>query len=284
MSLPRILESFNHCYDLAQKKWFQQAYVTSDPTQLTNDSLNALFFFTTFAHERGGRNPRYSLYHRVAINRALGGRSFDQVLLNSPNFSSDVWNKFIQMAVKPNEKNTRGVVKDVLDKMRMQQEPNIVNLVSKASLIDSYMWLKKIRGIGPKIASLFLRDVDSIVKPWRNIPQQHFYCMQPIDRWVRFWSRYCWPNQQWPNEYQVEKWAKIVVNLCNQSNLNSQDFNKGSWFVGSHFDDMCQFFDVPEHNRIDYVNCVIQYFNANVLHSAINNFMKHYEDHEVFPV
>lgn len=284
MSLPRILEKFSQNYDLAQKMWFKKAFVIIDPTQLLNDSLNAILFFTGFAHERSGRNPRFSLYHRVAIKKALKNRSFDDVLLNNSYFPSDVWKEFKGMAEKPNERITKGVVKNILEKMMIKKEPNIVSIVSKQPVIDSYLWLKGIRGIGPKIASLFLRDVESLIRPWKNIPQQNLYCLQPIDRWVRFWSKECWPNQTWPKEYQVESWAKKVVNLCTQNNINPQKFNNGAWFVGSHFDDLCCYFNVPEFDRINLPNCVVKYFKANKVFPAIKNFVIQFEYQNIFPI
>ncbi len=284
MSLLNILETFSHCYDEAQKMWFIKSNVTDDPSQLTSDPLKAIFFFTAFAHERAGRNPRFSLFHRVAITKTLRNNSFENALFNNMNFPSEVWSEFVKMAVKPNKQNTYGVVKNILEKLKIEKEPNLINLLGNKTLIDSFEWLKDIRGIGPKIASLLLRDINSLIKPWKNIQLEHLYCMQPIDRWVRLWSIECWPNQNWPNEYQVEKWAKIVVNLCNNHNVNPQNYNKGSWFVGSQFENLCNYFDVPESDRIHLANCVVNNFNANQILPSLKTFVQEITHKQIFPV
>ncbi len=45
--------------------------------------------FTTYAHKRGGANPNFGRYHRIAIRNSLNGRKLRDAL-NDPHFRIEV--------------------------------------------------------------------------------------------------------------------------------------------------------------------------------------------------
>lgn len=246
----------------------------------------AIIFFTTFAHERAGSNPRFPLYHRLSLRRALNGRGFEQALFYDDQFPGSVWKEFnaiVQQArSKPNTRITEGPVKEILEKMRMKKEANLIVLLKKKSLLEAYKWLKAVRGIGPKIAALFLRDLWSFIGAWQDATQSDLYCLQAIDRWVRFWSRECWPQKSWPSS--DERFAEMLVDACQQMRIDHVSFNKGAWFVGSHFDRLCYFFNIPEQKQIDMSSCVLNYFRSDKVVNAIRKFDELCEQQIVFSV
>lgn len=286
MQLGEKLSDFASCYDIARPIWTKRVGLPENHTRLLDDPFKAIIFFTNFVHERAGVNPRFALYHRLSLRIALDGREFKQALFCDEKFPASVWKEFndiVQRAhTKPNAKITKGPVKEILEKMRTEKEANLIVLLKKKPLLEAYKWLKSVRGIGPKIATLFLRDIWSFIGAWQDTPRSDLYCLQPIDRWVRFWSRECWPHKDWPSS--DEKFAKMLVSACQQMNIDPVSFNKGAWFVGSHFDSLCDLFNVPEQEQIHMSNCVLNYIRSDKVVNAIRKFDELYEQQIVFPV
>ena len=264
--------------------------LTEQHKLLLHDSLKAIFLFTTYAHERQGSNPRFPLFHRVALIKSLDGRKFNKVLLEDEQFPESVWNEFKMMAKKPNKRITQGIVKHILEKMRNEGEPNLIRLLREKTLLKAYTWLKGVKGIGPKLASFFLRDLWSFIGPWKNTATQDLYCVQPIDRWVQFWAKECWPQTKFPllkdapSDTRVENFAKKVIQVYFQNDIDPISFNKGAWFVGSHFDNLCFYFKVPEIDQINFKSCVINYFKADKILFSIKEFSSNYEQMKIFSI
>lgn len=270
MSLAHKLSKFAPCYDEAHNKiWARRAGISmdcrKDYRRLLNSSLDALLFFTMYVHERGGRNPRFSAYHRVALRKALGKNcddsTFEMKVLSDPNFPTDVWGSFVTLTNnKPNESHTKGPVKYVLEWLRAEHEPNIVRFLLQKPLKDANSWLDDMPGIGPKIAALFLRDL-LYVGEWSDI-SENLHLVQPVDRWVARCANECWEEENWMdldklnNEKVHMDYARKIVEHCRMETINSINFNKGAWFVGSHFDELCIFFGIPEEEQFPVMKCV----------------------------
>jgi len=286
MRLVEELSEFASCYDVAHTIWMKRVGLSVNHQKLIGDSLSAILFFTTYVHERMGSNPRFPLYHRLALKKALNGRDFKQTLLHDEKFPENVWKKFKNLVeqahTKPNEQITEGIVRQILEKMSKENQHNLIVLLRKKSLQEAYEWLDSVRGIGPKIAAFFLRDLWSFIGVWQDTSELDLYCLQPIDRWVRFWSGECWPYKDWPSS--DEKFAKMLIGVCQQINIDPVSFNKGAWFVGSHFDSLCDFFNVPEREQIYMSSCVLNYFRSDKVVNAIRKFDELYEQQIVFPV
>lgn len=193
LSLARVLESFGGCYDVAHSIWMERAGLPSNHRELLTSPIKALCFFSVCAHERGGTNPRFSLYHRVAIQEAHA--LYPDVL--SEEFADTVWERFVQFTIgRPNRKLTEGPVRGVLLRLRETGESNLLIYLRRLTLEQAYNWLTRIGGIKHKLASFLLRDIWSYVEPWHDTPPRHLNYLQPIDRWVRFWSQQL--SDKWP--------------------------------------------------------------------------------------
>lgn len=266
VSLAGVLESFGKCYDVAHSIWMERAGLPSNHRDLLTSPIKALSFFATYAHEREGTNPRFALYHRVAIQEAY--RLHPNIL--SEGFADTLWDRFVHFTNgRPNRKLTEGPVKSVLARLRLAGEPNLLNHLRNVALEGAYNWLIGISGIKHKIASFLLRDLWSYIGPWPATPLENHKYLQPIDRWVHFWSEQL--DDQWPAADL--DFAEHLVVLCRVAEIDPVQFNKGAWFVGSHFDGLCDFFKVPEANRVDL--SIVRSFGADEVLRAVIAFRDH---------
>lgn len=286
--LAKKLCEFAPCYDLAHKIWIRGH--SFEESELVDDAYGAMIFYTTYVHERQGSNPRFPLYHREALRRGLNGKKFDDVFLSDVDFPKRVWNQFLSFAQpKPNEKITAGVVYEILEKMRDEQQPNLICLLRSKSLFNAFEWLRAVRGIGPKLAAFFLRDIWSFIGEWENTLKDNWYCLQPTDTWIKFWSEKCWPDAEWTSNIKIDsdsakiRFAKNLTSECLRSKIDSVAFNKGAWFVGSHFEQISSFCDISEEMQIDMPKCVL-FFDKHKVLEGIEAFNKSNKQRNIFPV
>jgi len=284
MSLARKLCDFASCYDHSHGIWMKRVGLTLDDKDLVKDSYQAMIFYTTYIHERQGSNPRFPLYHREALKRAMNGKNFDDILVSDNSFPEKVWKHFQEMSGKgTNPKITKGVVSEILYEMRNEHETNIINLLKNKNLLEAFRWLDGIRGIGPKLASFFLRDIWSFVGEWKNVPESSLRYLQPIDRWIRFWSKRCWPDIDWKSNSKEKEFSKRVTEECLNAKINPVAFNKGAWFAGSHFRELSWFFSVPEENQVEMEKCILG-FSASEVVEAMKRFDEYSKQRMVYPI
>lgn len=284
-SIAKILASFGKCYDEAHLIWLEQQELPSDHRELLTSPMNSLCFFASYVHERSGRSPQFSLYHRIAIKKVYG----KGLGVMSFNFADSVWNEFEKLTPydekeknrhKTNEKLTKGPVKEVLIKLKKNGEANLIKYLTGMPLKEAYRFLIEIKGIGHKLASLFLRDVWSYIKKWPDTPQNDEKFLQPRDIWLQRLSKEAFPNiRNWPQD-EIE-FAEKLVKLCKGEAIDPVEFNKGAWFVGSHFKGLCIFSKVPEVERVDSNDRInidkINNFDVD----AVRNALKAFRDHEM---
>jgi len=90
---------------------------------------------------------------------------------------------------------------------------------------DYHTRLCGINGIGPKIASLFLRDVASF---YRVFPSKDRNLLQPVDVWIQRISNYLLQDK-----LSKEEIAKWIVRQAIQSGINPEAVDAGMWYFGS---------------------------------------------------
>jgi hypothetical protein len=82
-----------------------------------------------------------------------------------------------------------------------------------------------INGIGPKIASLFLRDIAIF---YGLIPKRDRYRLQPVDVWVRRISMALMGRKA--SDMEIAHW---IVKECQSMNIGAEAVNDGMWYFGS---------------------------------------------------
>ncbi|MBA7597238.1 hypothetical protein ES703_04239 [subsurface metagenome] len=278
-SLAGALEGFGKCYDVAHSIWVERVGLPSEHKELLQSAVNSLLYFTRYAHERAGRNPSFPLYHRIAIVKAY--KEEGDVI--SPTFANRVWERFEKLTpydakkgrYKTNEKLTKEPVCKVLEKLREGGEANLIKYLRGRSLKEAHKWLCGFRGIGNKVASLLLRDIWCYIGEWPDTPTSDHKFLQPIDVWVRLLSREAFPMSNWPLGDLA--FAEQLVNHCKSTGIDPIEFNKGTWFVGSHFYRLCHFFKIAEEERFDYERNQVDYgvakdFDATAVLEGITDF------------
>lgn len=106
---------------------------------------------------------------------------------------------------------------------------HIRDLVRCGNTTEAYHFMRGIRGIGEKIASLYLRDIAYLAGlDEKNISDLHL--LQPIDTWLEQTLKILL-NSDVPKNLQEKQ--ELIVDLCKESDISSISFNQGAWVWGS---------------------------------------------------
>ena len=204
-----------------------------------NSIIDSLaIFLEGYAFERQGRRPDY--FHAAV----------DSLIACNNNLTPHcVWNNFRQrlnnqrlnhrnnpIYPSSNPDNIRNInnkmsVIEVVSSFqnRVTLSQGIYNLIiQNQDITQSFNLLRRIRGIGNKIASFYLRDL-VVVLNINLINIQNRWLLQPIDIWVERIVQYLARNRN-ISRTQVASW--IVTNSLNYS-LNPEYINMGMWFYCS---------------------------------------------------
>lgn len=297
---PGKVAEFSKAFSATGRIWEARDGLCIDYPALDKKPFDAIMFFTKYAHERPFTNPRHPIAHRISILKAIGVSDAKDPSANDkfaakycePGFAEKVWDEFaLLMKIadkhketrKTIEKYTQGPVQTILEKLKEAEQPSIVALLTSKPLEEAYRFLKKIDGISHKIAALFLRDVSCSFGGWDKPERRHFYCLQPVDRWVRVVAERCWENIAGIKD--VEKVAKAIVECCRVQGIDPIDFNKGAWFLGANFQKLCGFFRIDTTMRLPDLNTrAIEKFDLAELERAIETLGRAKSPERIYPL
>jgi thermostable 8-oxoguanine DNA glycosylase len=203
---------------------------------ILEDHLEAAsFFFGGYGFEHQGRSPSYPPASIEAIKLSKGFR-------DSQDFPLIVWNNFSKLLNNEKLNLDRNPLYHVQRNSLCHRYPSIscnciwcaleksenIVLISKQDLEagdikNAWERLKRIRGVGNKIASLFLRDV-AIRYGLTLGNNDDRWLLQPIDIWVR---RVVQSRKN--EETSDEKIARWIVENCKKP----EQCNQGIWYFGA---------------------------------------------------
>jgi len=215
----------------------------------TNNIWHSLaIFLEGYAFERQGKNPDYpyaavdALFYSMEQNNNIFNRQIINLmwdrfseLLNNQNLNQR--NNPIYPSINPDNLrigNERfSLVEVVIDENIIPQNTlatYVRNLINQTHNIQTpFNILTMIRGIGPKIASFYLRDLVYIMNiDLANI--QNRTLLQPIDTWVKRTVEILTNDENMNNRQQIAEW---VVSNCLENNINPERVNMGMWFFCS---------------------------------------------------
>ncbi|NIA23654.1 MAG: hypothetical protein GWP03_05810 [Proteobacteria bacterium] len=230
-----------------------------------NNVVDSLaIFLEGYAFERQGRRPDY--FH-VAVDSLIRCSNHLTPICVWNNFKQLLNNQRLNHRNNPiypsnNPDNIQNINNkmSVIEVVSSFQNPvtlsqNIYNLIiHNNDIIQSFNFLRTIRGIGNKIASFYLRDLVVVLN--LNLSNvQNRVLLQPIDIWVERTVKYLAGNQNM-NKTQVANW--IVTNSL-QYNLNPEYINMGIWFY-------CSLIANSEYRLSQSLQ------NINVAHSLVKDF------------
>ena len=199
------------------------------------------WFLSSYAFERQGRSPHYSTAAVKAVELYDGE-------FPTQDFEEKIWQNFLSSgrfstdAVGANKKNNPLCPSknefDSASRLVTSLENYDFNIVKWASSLAKsgdieIAWnkLDKIRGIGKKIASLFLRDIVYAFEIDEDKVGKKVY-LQPIDIWTErgakalahFISKN--PKSYW-------EFAEVLVEVSEYASVHSTLTNSGLWIFGA---------------------------------------------------
>lgn len=92
--------------------------------------------------------------------------------------------------------------------------------------------------VGPKIASLYLRDVVSLFQLEDKLSEDDYIYLQPIDTSVRKVAIKIGLVTNSENEVNDEEIRKKIVKLCQEFHCSPLQFNHGAWYTGNYAFDL----------------------------------------------
>jgi hypothetical protein len=203
-------------------------------------------FLKNYAYERQGGNAIYPYVAPELITDWLDGTR------NSEEVTKEFENRLEEYKTRTNsdgggenrsrnplydgsKRSTKKSIMTFIDEYKRKSLKEILWIVegNQWKVDKAYCKLLEINGIGPKIASYYLRDLmefQSLNVEKINIEEKDRWLLQPIDIWVRRIVEV--ENKELKKKKDMEI-AKEIVSISLENNLNPEHVNMGMWFFGS---------------------------------------------------
>lgn len=216
--------------------------------EIKNDYLkfpkSALFFILSYSFYQGRRDKISSMFEeraRTTLESFLGNN--DVLIYNSPRITDKeklrTKYKGLYDLLKQNKVNKEGdrlMVVSLVNFIQFNDEKNILRFlieqIKSKKIAEAYQNLDGIWSIGPKIASLILRDVVYIYKLESYLSKEEYHFLQPIDTWVHNLSKRIELVDKKSIIYTSE--AKDITDKCFEFGVNPIHYNQGVWYVGAN--------------------------------------------------
>lgn len=204
---------------------------------------SALFFVLSYSFYQGRRDELSSIFEERAKRTLESFLGNNNVLLYSSPKMTDKNNlktkyKELYDLLKQNKVNKEGdrlMVISLVNFIQLNDEKNILHFlieqIKSKKISEAYRNLDGIWSIGPKIASLILRDVVYIYELESYLSGEEYYFLQPIDTWVHNLSK----RIELVNSDKIySDEAKDITDKCFEFGVNPIHYNQGVWYVGSN--------------------------------------------------
>ncbi len=247
------LEFFDHLGDVFMARFMEPLW-SKYPDRDSEEWSALSIFLEGYAFERQGRNPSFG---PAAAKVAMSLRA-QRYVFHQQSVAQDVWRGFKKELVNrglnevnnplcPNAENF-GKSRDksvsgqsIVELLMKMTQPNIV-LYTKAGLKQDdarklHEELGQVNGVGPKIISLWLRDV---ALAYHIVPAtENRHLLQPIDVWVRrtveLIGKPYGPNGSPPSQNPARDKAIAwwIVQQSHKAGFNAEKVNQGMWYFAS---------------------------------------------------
>ncbi|MBM3703361.1 MAG: hypothetical protein FJW63_10355 [Actinobacteria bacterium] len=233
-------------------KNYQEEYLFKDckkdllKNYLKSDWFVSLKFFFDRAFMRGRRDELSVIFEDRAI--VVIDYLFRKNIKIIKNLNDDFFDMLNQRLLDEgvNNINDREMVAGIIRFMavNISEDFNIINYTIKnienKNLQKVYSDLMKVKHIGHKIASFYLRDFVCVFDEYKfNAHEQTYF--QPIDSWVgkilsrlKFLDELGIKKTDNLNERQLYLLRQTIVNKCLESAVSPIEFNQGAWYIGKN--------------------------------------------------
>lgn len=164
-------------------------------------------------------------------------------LFLDPGAGERVWEAFVtrcgERGRKPNENLNYGVIVGLVELGQEAYQATdgsiaqqVCDAVERTGRLESeFMRIVDIRGVGPKFASIFLRDLVEILDLEESVSNVDRLYLQPMDKWVRLAAQHILSEE----EADSADWvlAGKLAKAARLSGVSGVRFNMGATFVGA---------------------------------------------------
>lgn len=193
--------------------------------------------------KRGNDREEYSAFALQALERALKGKRENfSALLASGTAPQQLWEAFVQVCQehqrKVNEQLNRGLIEGLAEfATRIYNEDEIGNIwttihqaiVRSGRVEPIYQQITEIRGIGPKVGSLLLRDMVALYELEPQIDPADYHYLQPVDTWIRRIGPML--TDELNNDSADWIIAGKLSKLCRRNRVSGVRFNQGVQYL-----------------------------------------------------
>lgn len=172
-----------------------------DKNDYLKSPKRALFFILSYSFYQGRRDEISTMFEeraKIALEFFLENNNV--LLYSSPRITGkeNLRTKYKRLydLLKQNKVNKEGnrlMVVSLVNFIQFNNEKNILHFliekIKSKKIAEAYQNLDGIWSIGPKIASLILRDVVYIYELESYLSGEEYYFLQPIDTWVHNLSK-----------------------------------------------------------------------------------------------
>jgi len=205
---------------------------------------SALFFVLSYSFYQGRRDEissRFEERAKIALESFLGNNNI--LIYSSPRVTDKdnlrIKYKGLYDLLKQNKVNKEGdrlMVISLVNFIQFNNDKNalhfLIEKIKSKKIAEAYRNLDGIWSIGPKIASLILRDVVYIYKLENYLlDKEDYYFLQPIDTWVHNLSKSIDLVER-SKIYRGE--VKDITDKCLELGVNPIHYNQGAWYIGSN--------------------------------------------------
>ncbi|MBS1714520.1 MAG: hypothetical protein JST30_09315 [Armatimonadetes bacterium] len=214
---------------------------TADCLESPYESL--LVFYSHYAFARRGKDrDDLSKLASDALRRLAASTPFEEVLGQAD--GTALWSAFEQVCAdahkKSGEQQNRGPIQGMLELAQEihRQDPELSlatwivdGVEDDGRLEDRHMRIVDIRGVGPKSASTFVRDMVWLYDVEDDIEPADRIFVQPVDRWLRLMVKFVVPE---PGLDDPADWivAGKVSKYTRRAGVSGIGFNMGTTYFG----------------------------------------------------
>ena len=212
----------------------------------------ALFFILSYSFYQGRKNKTSEGFEKSA-KKALeeffketnpfssGFERIHKKELKGPKYEEKLkprYSKLLEI-LRVNGVNKRGdrlMVTSLINFIESNEEKNLVKLIiqkiKSKNIPEVYEELDNIWSIGPKIASLILRDIVYIYELEHYLDKENYYSLQPVDTWVHQVSKNEKVGLVGKDKEIYKGESRDITDKCFKLGVNPIHYNQGAWYIG----------------------------------------------------
>ncbi len=205
-------------------------------------AFRAMLGYYAFA-KRGNDRVEYSGFALEALERVLDDKKENFArFLASDDAPARLWQAFEEVCRenqrKINEQLNRGLIEGLAGyASRIYAEDEIGNIwttihqaiVRSGKVEPIYQTITEIKGIGPKVGALVLRDMVALYDLEPQIDPADYHYLQPVDSWIRRIGPYL--TEEITHETADWVIAGKLSKLCRRNRVSGVRFNQGVQYL-----------------------------------------------------